>query len=58
MVKKTVAVFGKTTCPFYKKKKKNVATIGILTVSTLKCRTQYDRKVKTNDMENEMMVAL
>ena len=32
--------------------------MGILTVSTLKCRTQYDRKVKTNDMENEMMVAL
>ena len=43
---------------FIKQKKKNVATIGILTVSTLKCRTQYDRKVKTNDMENEMMVAL
>lgn len=58
MVKKTVAVFGETTCPFCKTKKKNVSTIGILTVSTLKCRTQYDRKVKTNNMGNEMMVEL
>ena len=40
------------------KLKKNVSTIGILTVSTLKCRTQYDRKVKTNNMGNEMMVEL
>ena len=32
--------------------------MGILTVSTLKCRTQYDRKVKTNNMGNEMMVEL